>query len=158
MPEGTKSINVTEEGLKKLQDELNYLLSVRRPEVSKNIGIARGYGDLSENSEYDEAKNEQAKGEAQIANLEETLKHVQLVTDTPKSGINIGSKVVVRNLDTDEEETYLLVGSNEADALDNKISDQGPFGRAMIGAKVGDKLEIPIPAGTLRIQIVSVEK
>ena len=158
MAESTKVITVTEEGLQKLKDELEYLINVRRPEVTKNIGIARGFGDLSENSEYDEAKNEQAKVEAQIAELEETLKHVQIVKDTGMDVVNLGTRVKVKNLVLGNELSYTLVGSNEANALEGKISDQSPVGKAIIGAKVGDTITIAIPSGTLKIQILSIEK
>ena len=158
MAESTKVITVTEEGLQKLKNELEYLINVRRPEVTKNIGIARGFGDLSENSEYDEAKNEQAKVEAQIAELEETLKHVQIVKDTGMDVVNLGTRVKVKNLVLGNELSYTLVGSNEANALEGKISDQSPVGKAIIGAKVGDTITIAIPSGTLKIQILSIEK
>ncbi len=158
MAEATKVITVTEEGLQKLKDELEFLVNVRRPEVTKNIGIARGFGDLSENSEYDEAKNEQAKVEAQIAELEETLKHVQIVKDTGMDIVNLGTRVKVKNVDLGNELSYTLVGSNEANALEGKISDQSPVGKAIIGAKVGDIISITIPSGTLKIQILSIEK
>lgn len=153
-----KTITVTEEGLKKLQDELAYLINVKRPEVTKNIGIARGFGDLSENSEYDEAKNEQAKVEAQIAELENTLKHVHVVAQINTDAISLGTKVKVHDMDFDEDIEYTLVGSNEANALENKISDQSPIGRAIIGAKVGDILSIAIPSGQMRIQILEINK
>ena len=158
MAEETKVITVTAEGLKKLQDDLAYLVNVKRPEVTKNIGIARGFGDLAENSEYDEAKNEQAKVEAAIAELEEQLKHVRVVAEINTDSIGIGTKVMVRDMDFEEDIEYTLVGSNEADALDNKISDQSPIGRAIIGAKVGDILSIAIPSGQMRIQILSISK
>ena len=158
MADEVKVLNLTEEGLKKMQDDLAYLINVRRPEVSKNIGIARGFGDLSENSEYDEAKNEQAKVEAQIAELEETLKHVKIVSETNDNVVNIDMTVVIKDLDYDEEMTYLLVGSNEANALENKISDQSPIGKAIIGAKVDDMLTIATPGGTMRIKILSITK
>ncbi len=157
MAEETKVLNVTEEGLKKLQEELAYLVNVRRPEVTKNIGIARGFGDLSENSEYDEAKNEQAKVEAQIAELEESIKHAKIVNDTTDA-VNIGSTVVIYDMDEEEEIEYKIVGSNEANALENKISDQSPVGRAIIGAKVDDILSIAIPSGSMKIRIVKITK
>ena len=156
MAEETKVLTVTEEGLKKLQEELAYLVNVKRPEVTKNIGIARGFGDLSENSEYDEAKNEQAKVEAAIAELEQQLKNVRVVAEINTDSIGIGTKV--RDMDFEEDIEYTLVGSNEADALENKISDQSPIGRAIIGAKVGDILSIAIPSGQMRIQILSISK
>lgn len=158
MVEETKVLTVTEEGLKKLQDELAYLVNVKRPEITNNIGIARGFGDLSENSEYDEAKNEQAKVESQIAELEETLKNVKVVADVSTDVIGIGTTVRVFDMDFDEEIEYILVGSNEANAMENKISDQSPIGRAIIGAKVGDILTISIPTGQMHIKIISISK
>ncbi|MBQ8577025.1 MAG: transcription elongation factor GreA [Clostridia bacterium] len=153
-----KIINVTKEGLQKLQDEYDELVNVKRPEVTKNIGIARGFGDLSENSEYDEAKNEQAKVEARIAELEQMLKNVRVVAEVNTDAISIGTKVLVRDMDFEEDVEYTLVGSNEANALENKISDQSPIGRAIIGAKVGDILSIAIPSGQMKIQILSISK
>ena len=153
-----KIINVTKEGLQKLQDEYDELVNVKRPEVTKNIGIARGFGDLSENSEYDEAKNEQAKVEARIAELEQMLKNVRVVEEVNTDAISIGTKVLVRDMDFEEDVEYTLVGSNEANALENKISDQSPIGRAIIGAKVGDILSIAIPSGQMKIQILSISK
>ena len=153
-----KIINVTKEGLQKLQDEYDELVNVKRPEVTKNIGIARGFGDLSENSEYDEAKNELAKVEARIAELEQMLKNVRVVAEVNTDAISIGTKVLVRDMDFEEDVEYTLVGSNEANALENKISDQSPIGRAIIGAKVGDILSIAIPSGQMKIQILSISK
>ena len=153
-----KIINVTKEGLQKLQDEYDELVNVKRPEVTKNIGIARGFGDLSENSEYDEAKHEQAKVEARIAELEQMLKNVRVVAEVNTDAISIGTKVLVRDMDFEEDVEYTLVGSNEANALENKISDQSPIGRAIIGAKVGDILSIAIPSGQMKIQILSISK
>ena len=153
-----KIINVTKEGLQKLQDEYDELVNVKRPEVTKNIGIARGFGDLSENGEYDEAKNEQAKVEARIAELEQMLKNVRVVAEVNTDAISIGTKVLVRDMDFEEDVEYTLVGSNEANALENKISDQSPIGRAIIGAKVGDILSIAIPSGQMKIQILSISK
>ena len=153
-----KQIIVSHEGLKKLQQELEYLKTVKRKEVAQAIQKARAYGDLSENSEYDEAKNEQAKVEAAIAELEEQLKNVRVVAEINTDSIGIGTKVMVRDMDFEEDIEYTLVGSNEANALENKISDQSPIGRAIIGAKVGDILSIAIPAGQMRIQILSISK
>ena len=153
-----KQTTVSSEGLKKLQEELEYLKTTKRKEVAEAIKVARGFGDLSENSEYDEAKNEQAKVEAAIAELEEQLKNVRVVAEINTDSIGIGTKVMVRDLDFEEDLEYMLVGSNEADPLENKISDQSPIGRAIIGAKVGDTLSIAIPSGQMRIQILSITK
>ena len=149
---------VTEEGLRKLQEELEYLKVVKRKEVAEALKQAKAFGDLSENSEYDEAKNEQAKVEAAIAELEQQLKNVRVVAEINTDSIGIGTKVMVRDMDFEEDIEYTLVGSNEADALENKISDQSPIGRAIIGAKVGDILSIAIPSGQMRIQILSISK
>ena len=153
-----KEFKLTRERLKELEAELHYLKTTREKEVAEMIKEARSFGDLSENSEYDEAKNEQAKVEAAIAELEEQLKHVRVVAEINTDSIGIGTKVMVRDLDFEEDIEYTLVGSNEADALENKISDQSPIGRAIIGAKVGDILSIAIPAGQMRIQILSISK
>ena len=158
MAEETKVLTVTEEGLKKLQDDLAYLVNVKRPEVTKNIGIARGFGDLSENSEYDEAKNEQAKVEAAIAELEEQLKHVRVVAEITTDSIGIGTKVMVRDLDFEEDVEYTLVGSNEANALENKISDQSPIGSALMGKHAGDSVEVQAPNGMLHFKVLHVER
>ena len=153
-----KRVVLTQKGLEELKKKLEFLETERRNEVIEKIKVARSYGDLSENSEYDEAKNEQAKVEAAIAELEQQLKNVRVVAEINTDSIGIGTKVMVRDLDFEEDVEYTLVGSNEADALENKISDQSPIGRAIIGAKVGDILSIAIPAGQMRIQILSISK
>ena len=153
-----KKVRMSAEGLANLEKEKEYLITVKRAEVAQKLKEARGFGDLSENAEYDEAKNEQAKVEAAIAELEEQLKHVRVVAEINTDSIGIGTKVMVRDMDFEEDIEYTLVGSNEADALENKISDQSPIGRAIIGAKVGDILSIAIPSGQMRIQILSISK
>lgn len=155
-----KQIVVTESGLKKITDELEYLKNVKRKEAAENVGIARSFGDLSENSEYDEAKNEQAKIEAQISELEETLAHVKVIGDheIQTNTVSIGVSVVVYDMEYDEEVEYHLVSSREVDPLQNKISDQSPLGKAIIGAKVGDVVSAEVPAGTIKVRIVSIKK
>lgn len=155
-----KQIVVTESGLKKITDELEYLKNVKRKEAAENVGIARSFGDLSENSEYDEAKNEQAKIEAQISELEETLAHVKVIGDheIQTNTVSIGVSVVVYDMEYDEEVEYHLVSSREVDPLQNKISDQSPLGKAIIGAKVGDIVSAEVPAGTIKVRIVSIKK
>lgn len=155
-----KQIIVTEEGLKKLQEELEYLKTTKRKEVVEAIRVALSFGDLSENSEYDEAKNEQAKTEARINELEESLKHVKVISDSEVNtdSVNVGNRVKVYDQDFEEEIEYLLVGSTEADPLENKISDQSPIGAALIGSKVGDVVEVTTPGGTISLKILEINK
>ena len=130
-----KQIVMTESGLEKLKEELDFLKSVKRKEAAENVGIARSFGDLSENSEYDEAKNEQAKVEAQIAELEETIKHVTVIsdseiqTDSVRPGVTVG----VLDMEYDEEDEFTIVNSHEVDPAARNISDPSPIGKALIG-------------------------
>ena len=155
-----KQIVVTESGLKKIKDELEFLKNVKRKEAAENVGIARSFGDLSENSEYDEAKNEQAKIEAQISELEETLAQVKVIGDheIQTNTVSIGVSVVVYDMEFNEEVEYQLVSSREANPLENKISDQSPVGKAIMGAKVGDVVTAEMPVGTVKFRIVSIKK
>lgn len=155
-----KQIIVTEEGLKKLQEELEYLKTTKRKEVVEAIRVALSFGDLSENSEYDEAKNEQAKTEARISELEESLKHVKVISDSEVTTdtVNVGNRVKVYDEDFEEEIEYVLVGSTEADPLENKISDQSPIGSALIGSKVDDVVEVTTPGGTIKLKILEINK
>ena len=156
----SKQIVVTESGLKKIKDELEFLKNVKRKEAAENVGIARSFGDLSENSEYDEAKNEQAKIEAQISELEETLAHVKVIGDheIQTNTVSIGVSVVLYDIEEDEEIEYHLVSSREVNPLENKISDQSPLGKAIIGAKVGDIVTAEVPVGTIKVKIVDIKK
>lgn len=153
-------IVVTEEGLKKLEDELHYLKTVKRKEVVEAIRVALGFGDLSENSEYDEAKDEQAKTEARIQELEEMLRNVKLVNDSDlQTGtVGIGNKVKVFNEKYDEECEYTIVGSTEANPLKNKISDQSPIGLALTGLKVGQTAKVDTPKGVMKLKILEITK
>jgi len=153
-----KPITVTKDGFKALQDELEYLKTVRRKEIAEAIKVARSFGDLSENSEYDEAKTEQAKVESRIQYLEETLNNVVLINDDDihTSFVNVGTKVKVRNLNRNEDIEYTLVGSFEANPLQRKISDQSPIGSAILGAKVGDVVVVPTPAGEMKLLILEI--
>ena len=152
--------SVTEAGFKKLKDELDYLKNVKRREAAERVGEARSYGDLSENSEYDDAKNEQAKVEAQIAELEETIAHVKIVNheDINTNVANIGLTVKVLYVEDDDEVEYSLVGSREVDVLNNKISDQSPIGKAIMGTKAGDSVTVDIPSGRIQLKILEVKK
>ena len=156
-----KQIVVTQSGLKALEDELEQLKTVRRKEVSEKIRVARSYGDLSENSEYDEAKNEQAIVEARIADLEVMLKNVvildedELRTDT----VSLVSTVKVYDVEFEEELEYTIVGSTEADIDLNKISDESPVGKALIGKKVGEVAEAVLPSGdTAKFKVLDISR
>ena len=156
----SKIINVTPEELKALNDELEFLKTTKRKEVVEAISVALSFGDLSENSEYDEAKNEQAKVETRIAELEEMLKHVRVISanDINTDIVNIGTKVRIYDEAFDEECEYSIVGSTGADPMANKISDQSPLGRALIGAHVGDTVEVEAPSGSYTVRVVGIDK
>jgi len=153
-------ITVTLEGKRKLEQEYEYLKNVRRKEITEAIRIALGFGDLSENSEYDEAKTEQAKVEARISELEEMLKNIVVVSDehVTTDTVMVGCKVRVYNDRFDEEVEYMIVGSTEAAPLQNKISDFSPIGKALIGHKKGDKVIVEAPAGSSTLTILEISK
>lgn len=155
-----KQLIVSNEGLKKLQNELEQLKTVKRKEVAQAIQQARSFGDLSENSEYDEAKNEQAEIEGKIAHLEETLKNA-IVLDDKDLGtdkVNIGNKVIIHNIDTDEEIEYKIVSTTEADPINYCISDESPLGKALIGQKIGDGVNVETPANIQKYTIATISK
>lgn len=143
-----------------LKEELNYLKTTRSDEVAEQIKVARGFGDLSENSEYDEAKNEQGKLYSRIAELEEIIKMAVVVSgDTYAADeVSPGCRFVVKDLELDEEEEYHFVGSQEADPMEGKISDESPFGKAMLGKKVGAVVEVEAPIGMVKYQIMDIKK
>lgn len=153
-------ITVTKEGLEKLTSELDYLKNVKRIEVKEALRIARGFGDLSENSEYDEAKDEQAKVESRISELEEMLKTAVVISEDQirTDVVNVGTTVCIYNEKWDEEVTYTIVGSTEAAPLQNKISDQSPIGKAIIGHKVGETVVVDTPAGHANVKILTIER
>lgn len=153
-------ITVTEEGLKKLTDELNYLKTEKKQEVKDAIKTAKEFGDLSENSEYEAARTEQAQVEARITELEQMLKHVHLVSadDISHDRVSVGVTVTVRDVERGESTKYELVGSTEADPFANRISDTSPIGKAIIGAKTGDKVTVHLPRRDLTIIIENIEK
>ena len=155
-----KVIKLTPDGLKKIQEELENLKTVGRTEIAERIKIARGYGDLSENSEYDEAKNEQAKIEARIVDLEIILNNYELISDSkgkPES-VQVGSKVKVLDIEFEEEMEFKVVGSSEADPDNGFISDESPVGKALIGAKVGDKVTVEVNANEFVYEVLSISK
>ncbi|MEE0929245.1 MAG: transcription elongation factor GreA [Acutalibacteraceae bacterium] len=154
-----KSIQLTKEGLEKLQGELEYLRTTGRTEIAEKIRIARGYGDLSENSEYDEAKNEQAKIEARIVELEKMLDDVVIIEeDVNTDTVTIGVTVTVYDEEFDEELTYKVVGSAEADPMNGLISDDSPVGKALLGTKVGDEVVAETPMGEIKFKILNIAK
>ena len=154
----SKKFLMTYEGVRKLEDELEVLKTVKRKEITEKIKVALGYGDLSENSEYDEAKNEQAFTEGRILQLENMLKNAQVVDDSdlPKDIVAVGSKVKVMDFDFDEEVDYLIVGSAEADPMNFKISNESPVGKALVGKKVGEEVEVAVPGGMSKFKILSI--
>ena len=155
-----KQIVLTPEGLKKLEDELEYLKVTGRAEIAEKIKIARGFGDLSENAEYDAAKDAQATMEERIAKIEEMLKNATVV-DVANVGtdvVSILSKVKVLDVEFDEEEIFTIVGSTEADPDANKISDESPIGQALIGKKVDDIVSVETPGGTVEFKILEISK
>ena len=155
-----KRIVVSPEGMEKLKQQLHYLENVRRPQVAEQIAIARGYGDLSENAEYDEAKKEQAKVEAEITRLQATIRTATVVADDEitTEKVSIGTSVKVKDLDDGETYTYSIVGANEADPFEDKISVESPVGEGLVGAKRNQTVTINVPAGTLRYKILSISK
>ena len=155
-----REIMLTEEGYKKLVDELQYLKGPRKMEVAERIKIARECGDLSENSEYEEAKNEQALLETKIAEMEATIRKAKIVADheisTKEAGV--GTQVTVYDYEFEEEITYSIVGATEVNIAENKISNESPVGKAMMGKKKGEDFEVETPAGVAKYKIVSIKR
>lgn len=155
-----KEFKITSARLRELEQELNYLKTTREKEVAELIKEARSFGDLSENSEYDEAKNEQAKLYGRIAEVENILANAVIIEEGEENTgrVGLGCRVRVLDLELNEEEEYSIVGSQEADPMNYRISDDSPFGRAMVGKAEGDIVEVEAPVGTLKFRIVSIEK
>lgn len=153
-------IILTKAGLKEKQDKLEYLKVVKRGEISEQIKEARAFGDLSENAEYDEAKNEQARVEAEIANLEKVLRNAIVVDDTEVdlSRVGIGTTVRILDVEFNEEEEYHIVGSIEADADRGQISNESPVGAALMGKKVGDIVDVESPGGIFQVKIIDIHR
>ena len=150
----------TQQGYQELVDELQHLKLVKREEIKNNIAVARSFGDLSENSEYDEARNEQAKNEARIKELEMLLENAVILDETKidTSVVSLGSTVKVLNVALGAEITYELVGSNESNPVEFKISDQSPIGAALINKRAGDEVEVEVPNGTVRMKVLDVSR
>ncbi len=153
-----KQVKLTEDGLKQLEEELEYLKTKKRKEVSEKIKVALGFGDLSENSEYDEAKNEQAQVEARIVSLENMLKNAVVISeeDRDTSIVEIGAKVKLLDIEFDEEVTYKIVGSTEADPDKGKLSDESPLGAALLGRSTGETIDVEAPAGIIQYKILGI--
>jgi transcription elongation factor GreA len=156
----TRKYIMTYEGVKKLEDELEFLKTVKRKEITEKIKIALGYGDLSENSEYDEAKNEQAFVEGRILQLENMLKNASIVDESeiPTDVVGVGSKVKVKDYEFDEEVEYTIVGSAESDPINYKISNESPVGRALVGKKVGAVVEVSVPKGVNKFEVLEIRR
>lgn len=155
-----KEVILTYEGLKKLEDELEYLKSVKRREIAERIKSALSFGDISENAEYDEAKNDQAYVEARIAHVENMLKHAKVIDedDINTELVGLGAKVKVLDLDENEEVEYLIVGSTEADPSNFKISNESPVGSALMGKTVGSEVKVLVPDGIINLKIMEIHK
>lgn len=155
-----KSHLMTYEGVTKLESELENLRTVKRREITEKIKSSLCFGDLSENSEYDDAKNEQAFVEGRIVQLENMLKNVTIVDESEISSdiVNVGSIVKIKDYSFDEEVEYYIVGSLEADPINNKISNESPVGKSLLGKKIGDMIEVQIPDGVSRYKILSIRK
>ena len=151
---------LTQRGYDELVSELEYLKTEKRREIAEKIKVARGYGDLSENSEYDEAKNEQAKTEARIVDIEQMLKNAEIINDIKGSPKKVVVGVKVKVFDEDfGEEVYKIVGSTEANPLEQKISDESPVGKALLGKKVGDEVIVDIKDGeTIKLKVLKISK
>lgn len=152
----TKEIILTEGGLKKIESELEELKSVRRREVAQRIKQAIEFGDISENSEYEDAKNEQAFIEGRIITLEKMLRNVRVIGDTTKDEVSVGSTVKLKDLENGDEVQFTIVGSMEAEPDENKISNESPVGKSILGHKKGDVVEVSVPVGTFKYKIVDI--
>ena len=153
-----KKVMLTEDGYNKLVEKLNYLKSVRRIEIAERLKAAIALGDLSENSEYDDAKNEQAFLEGEIQELENKIRNSDIIKAGDGKAVTMGSRVTVKDLEFDEEETFLIVGSTEADPDEGKISNESPLGEALLGQKIGRTINVNAPAGVIQYKIIDIKK
>ena len=155
---GNKNVvYLTQEGLDELKKELDNLINVRRPENINAIKEARSLGDLSENAEYDAARNEQAQIEARIKQIEKMLENVSIITEVSKDIVGIGNTVAIKYVDDDEEDEYTIVGSQEADPFESKISNESPIAKALFDHKVGDVVTVESPNGSYEIEIIEIK-
>ena len=155
-----KKVILTREGYEKLEKELDYYVSVRRNEISEQIAIARGFGDLSENAEYDEAKNEQSRLEAKIVEMENTLRNCIVVEDDEvrTDVVGVGNAVKVYNETLKMEQVITIVGANETEPAKLKISSDSPIGAALLGAKVGDVVSVDVPMGVMKLNVLEISR
>ena len=151
------TVYLTQEGLDNLKNELDDLINVRRPENVQAIKEARALGDLSENAEYDAARNEQAVIEARIKQLEKMLENVSIIADVSTDFVGIGNTVSIKYVDDDEEDEYKIVGSQEADPFESKISNESPIAQALFNHKVGDIVTVNSPNGAYQVEIIGIE-
>ena len=156
--ETTNRTVVSAEGLRQMEEKLKYMTTVRRAEVAEHLNIARGFGDLSENAEYDEAKDEQAKLEADIMELEAALRNVIVIDgEISTDAVNVGTTVKVLYLDEREEEEFTIVGARESDPMNNKISNESPIGVALLGHKMGETISVEAPDGAYDLKILEIK-
>ncbi|MEW5921455.1 MAG: transcription elongation factor GreA [Bacillota bacterium] len=155
----SKEVILTQNGLKKLEEELAYLKSVKRREVAARIKTAISFGDLSENAEYDNAKNEQAFIEGKIITLEKMLRNARLIEDDEvnRDVVGVGCTVKLQDLDGDEVMEFTIVGTAESDPANNRISNESPVGQAILGLPVGSEIEVKVPAGTIKYKILEIK-
>ena len=155
-----KEVILTQEGYDNIEKELEYLRTEKRAEIAERIKVALGFGDLSENSEYDEAKNAQAENEAKIAELENKVRYAKIIDekDIDTKTVQIGNTVTLHDIEFDEDVEYTIVGSTEVDLAANRISNESPIGKALIGAKKGATVEVEAPAGIIKYTIKSIKK
>ena len=155
-----KEVLLTQEGYEKLEKELEYLKTEKRSEISERIKVALGFGDLSENSEYDEAKNAQASNEIKIAELENKLRYAKIIDESEidTKTVQVGNKVKVLDMEFDEEVEYTIVGSTEVDLSQNRISNESPIGSALLGAKKNQVVEAQTPGGVVKFKILAIKK
>ncbi|MFR8642917.1 MAG: transcription elongation factor GreA [Monoglobus pectinilyticus] len=153
-----KQVKLTEDGLKQLEEELEYLKTKKRKEVSEKIKVALGFGDLSENSEYDEAKNEQAQVEARIVSVEDMLKNAIVIDESERdtSKVELGATVTIHDIEFDEDITYKIVGSTEADPDEGRLSDESPLGKSLMGKAEGEMIDVDAPAGVIQYKILKI--
>ena len=155
-----KEVILTQEGFDNIEKELEYLRTEKRAEIAERIKVALGFGDLSENSEYDEAKNAQAENEAKIAELENKVRYAKIIDekDIDTKTVQIGNTVILYDIEFDEEVEYTIVGSTEVNLEENKISNESPIGSALLGAKKGQEVDVEAPAGIIKYKILSIKK
>ena len=155
-----KEVLLTQEGYDNLEHELEFLRTEKRAEIAERIKVALGFGDLSENSEYDEAKNAQAENETKIGELENKLRHAKIIDESEidTKTVQVGNKVKILDLEFNDELEYTIVGSTEVDLSQNKISNESPIGSALLGKKKNQEVEVTVPAGIVKYKVLSITK